>query len=93
MPTTSVQPNDYRRERGALIAATTRICRESGTWVVPGQIDGTTRYIVGGDTCSCPGYATLIGRMPQYSLWIEGFEGKPRVGKGPGVRSGWGAAD
>lgn len=47
---------DPREQRGIIIAATTRIDRKDGTWLVPSQSDKAKRYSVNLEekSCSCP---------------------------------------
>jgi hypothetical protein len=51
-------PIDARRIRGLEIAATRRIHKTQGGWIVPSQRDANDKYTVTADSCTCPDHTT-----------------------------------
>lgn len=79
MFTTIVQANEYRqteqeqnarRQRGLLLAATRRIRKTATGWIVPSQQDANDKYVVDGDTCTCPDH-TIRGVRCKHLFAVE----------------------
>src|SRR5687767_9273331 len=60
MSSTIVQTEqpDFRQQRGRELAETRRIRRTPNGWIVPSQRDANDKYIVLGETCTCPDHTT-----------------------------------